>query len=120
MSKRVLIASANPLFGRGLERQLKHRSDGLDIETRLVSKMDEALELLKSWEPDLAIVDYDDRAIQRLEFLNHVASDARPVQVIFVSLQASGAVEVYNRRTMTAGQLEEWFDFFSILDQENL
>jgi cytochrome c oxidase subunit II len=120
MSKRVLITSANPLFGHGLERLLKHRHGGLDIEIKLIDKMDEAIDLLNSWEPDLVVVDYDDRTIQRLEFLNYVASDARPVQVIFVSLQTSGAIEVFDRRTLTAGQLDEWFDFFFVLDQEKL
>jgi cytochrome c oxidase subunit 2 len=66
------------------------------------------LSRLESWNPDLVIVDYDDRTIHREEFLTHFIVGDRPMQVMLVSLQASGEVVVYDRRTMTPAQAEDW------------
>lgn len=56
----------------------------------------------------MVIVDYDDRTIHREEFLSHFIFGDRPMQVVLVSLQASGEVVVYDRRTMTPAQAEDW------------
>ncbi|MCX8024506.1 MAG: DUF2283 domain-containing protein [Thermanaerothrix sp.] len=58
--RKVLIASANPLFGRGLERLLHQQWKGRQFEVRVVATMEETLTLLESWLPDLVILDYDD------------------------------------------------------------
>lgn len=108
--RRVLIASANPLFARGLQKMLAQRWHNRRVETRLADSMEEATRTLESWQPDLVIVDYDDRDIQRGAFLSHFITGERPMQVMLVSLRASGEVVVYDRRTLTPAQAEDWFD----------
>jgi cytochrome c oxidase subunit II len=112
-TKKALIASANPLFGRGLEKLLRGRANGKSLEIRLVGNMKETFDALDTWQPDLVIVDYDDRSINRNQFLSRFMSENRPMQVILVSLQASGEIVVYDRRTLSSAQMEDWFDFFS-------
>lgn len=108
--RRVLIASANPLFGKGLMKLYGERWQQQAIQSRLASSMDETLAAFDSWQPDLVIVDYDDRAIHREEFLSHFITGSRPMQVILVSLQESGAVVVYDRRTLTPAQANDWLN----------
>jgi CheY-like chemotaxis protein len=109
--RRILIASANPLFGKGLEKLFAKRWGSQTIEIRLVTSMPETISGLTDWRPDLVIVDYDDRTIDRAEFLNHFVSGDQPMQVMLISLQASGSVVVYDRRTLTPAQAEDWLDF---------
>jgi cytochrome c oxidase subunit II len=106
--KRVLIASANPLFAKGLEKIYGDRWGKNAVELRLANSMGETLSRLESWNPDLVIVDYDDRTIHREEFLSHFIVGDQPMQVMLVSLQASGGVVVYDRRTLTPAQAEDW------------
>jgi cytochrome c oxidase subunit II len=111
--KRVFIASANPLFGKGLEKLLLEHSTGQEPEIRSASSMAETLSQLGEWQPDLVIVDHDDRTINRIEFLTHFVETDLPMRVMLVSLQASGAVVVYNRRTLTSAQAEDWLNLSS-------
>jgi cytochrome c oxidase subunit II len=106
--KRVLIASANPLFAQGLQKLYGEKWGPEAVEFSLAGSMGETLTRLESWQPDLVIVDYDDRTIHREEFLSHFISGDRNMQVMLVSLQASGAVVVYDRRTLTPAQAEDW------------
>jgi len=108
--KRVLIASANPLFAKGLEKIYGDKWGKGAAELSLANSMGDTLSRLESWKPDLVIVDYDDRAIHREEFLTHFIVSNRPMQVMLVSLQASGEVVVYDRRTMTPAQAEDWLN----------
>jgi cytochrome c oxidase subunit II len=108
--KRVFIASANPLFGKGLEKLLHDHSNGQEPEIRSASSMAETLSHLEEWHPDLVIVDYDDRTINRIEFLTRFVETDLPMRVMLVSLQASGAVVVYDRRTLTSAQAEDWLN----------
>jgi cytochrome c oxidase subunit II len=108
--RRVLIASANPLFARGLEKTVTQRWENRGVEIRLASSMEEAVAVLDEWQPNLVIVDYDDRTIHRAAFLSHFISGDRPMQVMLVSLRASGEVVVYDRRTLTPAQAEDWLD----------
>ena len=55
-------------------------------------------------------VDYDDRTIHREEFLSHFITGDQPMQVVLVSLQASGEVVVYDRRTLTPAQAADWLN----------
>lgn len=107
--ERILIASANPLFSKGLEQQLS-TGRSTPPEIRRVSDMAETLAALQSWQPDLVMLDYDDRAINRAEFLNHFVAGDRPMRVMLVSLQESGEVMMYDRRTMTPAQAETWLE----------
>jgi cytochrome c oxidase subunit II len=108
--QRVVIASANPLFGKGLEKLIAHRWKDVPVDIRMVSSMADTLQILEHWKPDLVIVDYDDRTIDRHEFLNYFVSGDQPMQVMLVSLQASGAVVVYDRKTMTPAEMENWLN----------
>ncbi len=111
--RRVLIASANPLFAKGLQKMIAQRLKGQG-EFRLASSMAEVSAALESWRPDLVIVDYDDAGapgnIQRSAFLSQFITGDWPMQVMLVSLRASGEVVVYDRRTLSPAQAEDWFD----------
>jgi len=112
--RRVLIASANPLFARGLQKIVAQRWEARGVEIRLAESMQEALGSLETWRPDLVIVDYDDvgqaGSIQREAFLSHFIASNRAMQVMLISLSASGEVVVYDRRTLTPAQAEDWLD----------
>ncbi len=112
--RRVLIASANPLFARGLQKLVAHRWESRDVEIRLASTMDEVTTALETWQPGLVILDYDDPGkpgkIQREAFLSQFIAGDQPMQVMLVSLRASGEVVVYDRRTLTPAQAEDWLD----------
>lgn len=111
--KRVFIASANPLFSKGLEKLLLAHSSGDETNIHTASSMAETLSQLEEWHPDLVIVDYDDHTINRIEFLTHFVETDLPMRVMLVSLQASGAVVVYDRRTLSAAQAEDWLTLTS-------
>lgn len=110
----MLIASANPLFAKGLEKMVTQRWERRGVEIRLATSTEEATTVLESWNPDLVIVDYDDvgrpGSIRRADFLNHFIAGDRPMQVMLVSLRESGEVVVYDRRTLTPAQAEDWLD----------
>jgi cytochrome c oxidase subunit II len=108
--RRVLIASANPLFARGLQKMVTQRWEGRGVEIRIADSMEQAAAALEDWQPNLVIVDYDDRTIHREAFLSHFIAGERPMQVMLVSLRASGEVVVYDRRTLTSAQAEDWLD----------
>ncbi len=107
-SRRVLIASVNPLFGEGLRRLFRERWDEAAVVVGLTSSMAETLEALDQLHPDLVILDYDDQSINREEFLSHFVAGDWPMQVVLVSLKASGAVVVYDRRSFTSSEAEDW------------
>ncbi len=109
-AQKVLIASANPLFGKGLENMLRQRVTGGMPEIRMAASMRETLEIMQSWKPEMVVVDYDDRTIDRAEFLGHFVATDQPMQLMLVSLQASGAVVVYDRKTLTPAQAEDWLN----------
>lgn len=113
-ARRVLIASANPLFAKGLEKMVTQRWERRGVEIRLAASTEEANAVLESWNPDLVIVDYDDvgrpGSIRRADFLSHFIAGERPMQVMLVSLRESGEVVVYDRRTLTPAQAEDWLD----------
>jgi cytochrome c oxidase subunit II len=108
--QRILIASANPLFSKGLEKLLHQRQlkDAPDI--RIVENLKVTMELLEDWKPSLVIVDYDDQVINRENFLNIFVASEHPMQALLVSLNSSGSVIVYDRRILTANQAEEWLN----------
>jgi len=109
-NRRVLIASANPLFGKGLQKIYAEHWGKESVDFTLASSMEETLSILESWTPDLVFVDYDDRTIHREEFLSHFITGDRPMQVVLVSLQASGEVVVYDRRSLTPAQASDWLN----------
>ncbi len=112
--RRVLIASDNPLFARGLQKLVTQRWENRNVDIRMAKDMDEVTTALETWQPDLVIVDYDDAGkpgkIRREVFLSHFITGDQPMQVMLVSLRASGEVEVYDRRTLTTAQADNWLD----------
>lgn len=87
---------------------IQSRWHGEEVSICMVSSMAETLKEMEGWEPELVILDYDDANINRVEFLNHFVSGSKPLQVILVSLQASGAVVVFDRKSFTPAQAEDW------------
>lgn len=108
LHQKVIISSANPLFAKGLEKILQHRHREGQIEIRHVRSMEETVLGLEQWNPDVVVVDYDDHTINRAEFLHHFVRGELPMRVMLVSLKASGVVVVYNRRTLSPDQAEDW------------
>src|SRR5574340_108081 len=104
---KVLIASANLLFRKGLEKMVAEGySPSVSIQT--ATSTGEALEKMEAWQPDLVIVDYDDSSISRTDFLRHFIEGNSTIQLLLVSLQASGDVVVYDRRTLTPAEAQDW------------
>jgi cytochrome c oxidase subunit 2 len=108
--RRVLIVSANPLFREGLRKMYAERWGGKASIVGTPTSMVEALSSLETHQPDLVIVDYDDKTINRGEFLSRLGAGQAPMQVMLVSLQESGQVVVYDRRTLTSAQAEDWLN----------
>ncbi|MFO7584029.1 MAG: hypothetical protein R6W69_04795 [Anaerolineales bacterium] len=106
--RRVLIVSANPLFREGLRKIYAERWESKAFIAGMATTMSEALDALKHHQPDLVIVDYDDKTINRAEFLEHFVSDEAPMQVMLVSLGQSGEVLIYDRKRLTPAQAETW------------
>lgn len=107
-SRRLLIASANPLFREGLHRLYARDWSAQNVRVEMATNMEETLEFLEIHQPDLVIVDYDDKTINRNEFLNRFVSGEMPMKVILVSLAASEPIVIYNRKQLTAAQAEDW------------
>jgi len=106
--RRVLIVSANPLFREGLRKVYAGRWESKAFIAGMATTMSEALDAIKYHQPDLVIVDYDDKTINRVEFLEHFVSDEAPMQVMLVSLGQSGEVLIYDRKRLTLAQAEAW------------
>jgi cytochrome c oxidase subunit 2 len=108
-SRRVLIASANPLFRDGLRRLYVQRwGDSAEL-VGITSSVDETMTALDELSPDLVIVDYDDKSINRSDFLNRFVAGQSSIKVVLVSLNEAGQVVVYDRRRLTSDQADEWF-----------
>jgi DNA-binding NarL/FixJ family response regulator len=108
ISRRLLIASANPLFREGLHKLYAPQWDRQNVRVEMTTTMEETLDFLECHHPDLVIVDHDDKTINRGEFLNRFVTGEMPMTVILVSLAASEPVVIYNRMQLTAAQAEDW------------
>ena len=110
-ARKIIIASASPLFARGLEKILRQQENNQGAEIRYAANLTATLEVLELWQPDVVILDHDDLSIERGEFLNRFVQSERPMQVMLVSLKENGAVVVYDRRILTSDQAEDWLGF---------
>jgi cytochrome c oxidase subunit 2 len=109
-SRRVLIASSHALFGQGLRRLLQERQGaGVEI-VGMVSDLEQAMQALERLDPDLVIVDYDDQALNREEFLARFVEGEKKLRVVLLSLHSPKEAIVYDRRTMAASQIDDWLD----------
>lgn len=74
----------------------------------MTASMQETLAALETHQPDLVIIDHDDRDMNRDEFLSRFVAGDRPMQVVLVSLSAAETVIVYARRQLTSDEAEAW------------
>ena len=103
-----MIASANSLFREGLQKLYASHWSEQNVHVNMTSTMEETLNFLEDHQPDLVIVDHDDKTINRGEFLNRFVTGEMPMKVILVSLAASEPIVIYNRMQLTAAQAEDW------------
>lgn len=108
-SRRVLIVSSHPLFGKGLRRLLEERGEADVRVVGMVSSVEEAVAALQSVHLDLVIVDYDDERVNRDEFLARFVESAGQLRVVLLSLKEGGSEAiVYDRRNLAAAQIDDW------------
>ena len=74
------------------------------------STLNETLTALETLEPDLVIVDHDDKTINREEFLIGFLAGELPMRVVLVSLDTTEPVVVYHRQNLTAAQADTWLN----------
>jgi DNA-binding NarL/FixJ family response regulator len=86
-ARRVFIVSANTLFCEGLRKLYAVRWGKKASIIGVLSTTTDAIQALESSEPDLVIVDYDDKTINRAEFLNKFVVGKTPMQVVLVTLR---------------------------------
>ena len=106
--QRVLIASANPIFREGLRKVYAARWGRKATVVGMPSTLNETLAALEALEPDLVIVDHDDKTINRKKFLIGFLAGELPMRVVLVSLDRTESVIVYHRQNLTAAQAEAW------------
>ena len=70
--------------------------------------MEATLAALESLHPDLVIVDYDDKSMNRAEFLSGFVAGQSTMKVVLVSLDEAGKVVIYDRRQLSHEQAETW------------
>ncbi|HEY5669043.1 MAG TPA: cytochrome c oxidase subunit II [Anaerolineales bacterium] len=108
--QRILIASSHALFGQGLRSLLLARQKAEVEVVGMVSSLGEALAAIDVLNPDLVIVDYDDQALNREEFLARFVGSEKKLRVVLLSLQNPEEAIVYDRRTMAAAQIDRWLE----------
>jgi len=107
--RRVLIASGHPLFAQGLQRLLERRAGETVQVVGIVSSAEEALQAVERLSPDLIVVDYDDAAVNRTEFINQFLQGESQRRLVLLSLQEGGDQGVaYERRQVTPSQVDTW------------
>jgi DNA-binding NarL/FixJ family response regulator len=106
--RKVLIASSHGLFAQGLRSLLRERqAAGVEV-VGVVSDLEQAMGALEKLDPDLIIVDYDDEAMNRDEFLARFVEGEKKLRVVLLSLQSGKEALVYDRRTLAASQIDDW------------
>jgi len=109
-NRRVLIASSHALFGQGLRSLLEERKPaGVEI-VGLVANLEETIAALEKLNPDLIIVDYDDEALNRDEFLARFVEGEKKLRVVLLSLHSARDAVVYDRRKMSAARIDDWLE----------
>jgi cytochrome c oxidase subunit 2 len=114
--RRVLIASSHGLFAQGLHSLLRERqATGVEV-VGVVTSLEQAMAALEKLTPDLIIVDYDDQALNRDEFLARFVESEMKLRVVLLSLQSAQDAIVYDRRTLSASQIDDWLEEWSTAD----
>lgn len=108
--RRVLLASNHPLFAEGLKSLLREKG-GENIEIiGVAANIQEVLHLLEKEQPDLIVIDYDDEALNREEFLARFVESQQQVRLVLLSLQSHGEALIYDRRALSATQIDAWLE----------
>lgn len=108
--RKVLILSSHPLFGKGLRKLLQDRHKSEVDVVKIVKSVQDAAAAIETVEPDLIIVDYDDDKVNLDEFLARFVEGAGSMRVVLLSLKEGGnRAIIYDRRTMAASQIDDWF-----------
>ena len=117
--QRVLIASSHPLFGQGLRSLLEARQRSVEV-IGVVSSIEEAMQALEKHHPDLVVVDYDDRLLNREEALARFFEGERKLRVVLLSLSDPQHAQVYDRRTLAAARIDDWLEDWPVADVDEL
>ncbi len=105
----VLIISSHPLFGKGLFKLLKDR---IQTSLQIVTNVNDAMSSIERIRPDMVIMDYDDDAVNRHEFLLRYLEGALQLRVVLLSLTEDGSqAVVYDRHTHSASQIDDWLNW---------
>ncbi len=108
--RHVIIVSANPLFREGLRKLSLDRWGKGAVVIDTPGSMDETIISLGKFKPDLVIVDYDDKNINRGDFLSSFMQGESTMKVVLVSLSEAGRVIVYDRLNLSSSQAEDWLN----------
>lgn len=84
----------------------------------MVSTLEEALAAIDQLSPDLVIVDYDDKLLNRDEFLARFVEGEKKLRLVLLSLQSAGDALVYDRRTMAASRIGDWLQEWTYKQEE--
>ncbi len=118
--RKVLIVSSHPLFSQGLRSLLEKRGADQIRIVGIASGLEEAFEIVKSQNPDLVVVDYDDQNLDRDVFLARIICAARHLRVVLFSLLEGGSqATVYDLKTMAAAQIDDWLHETPVLGSAN-
>jgi DNA-binding NarL/FixJ family response regulator len=102
--------SSHPLFGKGLRKLLQDRHKSEVDVVKIVKSVQDAAAAIETVVPDLIIVDYDDDKVNLDEFLARFVEGAGSMRVVLLSLKEGGnRAIIYDRRTMAASQIDDWF-----------
>jgi chemotaxis response regulator CheB len=82
--------------------------DKQQARVEMTSTMADTHAFIAEHNPDLVIVDHDDKTINQADFLSRFVTGDRPMKVVLVSLTASEPVVIYNRMQLSASQAEDW------------
>ncbi len=86
----------------------------------IVENLEGAIHALQEHEPDLVVVDYDDEAVNRDEFLAHFVESEHQLRVVLLSLKEGGSnAIVYDRRNLAASQIDEWLQEWTASPQDH-
>jgi cytochrome c oxidase subunit 2 len=110
--QRVLILSSHALFGEGLRSLLRAREVEFEV-IDLVATVDAAIRAMKTHQPDIIIVDYDDESVDREAFMARFVEAEGQMRVVLLSLKEGKEgreAVVYDRRTLAASQMEDWLE----------
>ena len=115
--QRILIVSGHPLFSAGLRSLLEERGAANAEVVGMAFNTDDAVRSLAMLKPDIVIVDYDDKAVNREEFLARFVKGGGPMRLVLVSLKETGPAVVYDRRTLAVSQVEDWLGGITSMSQ---